>query len=202
MTKRHLLPTPKPPALVLLGYHGVGKDTLCTLLQSRFSDVGNIKFGSLNKRLVAEVFNLCPSYLEDRDFRATFDCMKTFGYTGCKLSLIDLLDVLFQGMQSSTPAAANLSAACHRYALEQAKEYELPVFTDIRNWSEIQAVLDNFDAVVVWLRDDSIEAGLSDDHIDAIAEAHANVVQHRLAGSPLSTLEELVANVKKTIENH
>jgi hypothetical protein len=190
----------KPPALVLLGYHGIGKDTIARMVETDYKGVGNVKFGALNKRMVAEIFNFCPSYLENHDFRSTFDCMETYGIGGQKLSPLDLLNVMFSGMQADTSAARNLSSACHAYTLQVAEAYALPVFTDIRNMSEMEAVADKFDKVVVHLRDLSLQPGLGDSNVDEVAEAFADIVFDRLPGQPVRTYVKLKRAVASFLE--
>ena len=130
-------------ALVLLGRHRTGKDTMANLLEFAYNRVINVKFSALSKRLVASALDLPYSATEDRHFRSEYCATKTFGVE-TDLSILDLLNVLYYGMESDTEAASRMVSAGIKYALTVAEGAYHPVFTDIRRQLELDAVLERY----------------------------------------------------------
>lgn len=194
-----MLDQPKPNCLVLLGHHGVGKDTLCGMMQAARPGVVNAKFGALNKRFVAEMLNVGPSALEDREWRSGHNLMQTFGVPNQSLSPLDLLNVLYQGLQSSSPSADRLRAAHTAYTLQKAKEGKLAVFTDVRNEHEMLAIYTEFNPVVIYIRDNLVPPSEGDENVQSLAKSFANGELWRVPGQPLQTLAALV-HLLKTLE--
>lgn len=195
------LKQPKPKCLVLLGFHGVGKDTMFRMMEARsHGGLVNAKFGAFNKRLVAEILNVSPNYLEEEPWRSQFNVMQTYGIDGCSLSPLDLVNVLFYGLQNNTKAAANLRQAYVAYTLSLAKNAKVAVFTDVRNQHEMEVIKDNFDPIVVYLWDTNVSPGEGDENVQELAEQHAQVRLHRTAGRPMLTYSELTQLIEQIEE--
>jgi hypothetical protein len=114
---------------------------MANLLEVSYAGVVNVKFSALSKRLVASALDLPYRATEDRDFRTEFCATRTFGVE-TDLSILDLLNVLYYGMESGTEAGSRMVQAGIKYALAIAKYSRYPVFTDIRRQLELHAVLE------------------------------------------------------------
>lgn len=179
-------------ALVLLGYSGTGKDTLANLAIARYGDsVGNCKFGEFNKRIAAAAINVPPSYFEDKHWRVTHDVLKTEFDVDSHLHLspFDLLSILYVGGTSNTEAGRHWRACYQNYTIAKAKQYKLPVFTDIRHPSEFSRVRAEFDTCVVELLVPTIQPGANDTHLPL--GTPGNLQLHRQP-TPQATFETLL----------
>lgn len=147
-------------AIVLLGAHGVGKDTMADLLFNTRKGVENIKFSEFSKRFVASAISVPYSYLNTGQFRKSYRVASYFGF-GSPLTPLDILNVLFQGMASGSESGKRMIDAGIDYAITKADASFLPVFTDIRRQAEYDAVVDNFgkdNTIVVLLQREQAQA--------------------------------------------
>jgi hypothetical protein len=142
---------------VLLGYSGVGKDTLASLLEREFTgcSIIIIKFSCLTKQLVAKLWGVDPSLLENKQWRAATHYIVD-GHP-IKLTPMDLLSALYHGAPFS-----NLSLANIEVALASIKPGSFPVFTDIRRQLELDAVLRFWQPRIVWLSRPNVGPGPND----------------------------------------
>lgn len=187
-------PLARPKALVLLGFSGAGKDTLCNMAQARFVGVGNCKFGAFNKLLVANALGVAPSAFEDKQWRSNTNLLTTeFGLpdSGLHLSPLDVLSALFVGGSSDTEAGRHYRECYQSYTITKARAFASPVFTDVRHESEILAVREAFDTCVVNLLVPGLEPSINDTHVLKLADTYANNWLVR-GSSPSETFQELL----------
>jgi len=146
-----------PPcdSLVLLGYSGAGKDTLASLLEREFPGCSIVKFAALIKKLVAKLWGVDPSLLEDKQWRLATHFILD-GHP-IKLTPMDLLSALYHGAPHSNLALANIEVA-----LASIPAGSFPVFTDIRRQLELDAVFRFFQPRIVWLSRPNVGPGPND----------------------------------------
>lgn len=182
----------KPPALVLIGYSGVGKDTLANLLAARYSGISIHKFSGFTKSLVAASLDVPKSYLEDKNWRSTHNFGKDWDLE-VHFSPLDLLALLFQATELDSPEAERLKALNVEYCIKLALQCTKPIFTDVRRDHEMSALQNHFSTTVVYLTRDNISQGVSDSFVDALATYYADLQLHIPAGeSPLHSATHLV----------
>lgn len=182
----------KPPALVLIGYSGVGKDTLASLLSARYSGITIHKFSGFTKSLVASALYVPKSYLEDKRWRTTHNFGKNWDLD-CHFSPLDLLALLFQATELDSPEAERLKAINVEYCIKLALQCCKPIFTDVRREHEMSALQNHFSTTVVHLTREGNKQGVSDSFVDALATNYANLCLHITAGeSPLTSATRLV----------
>ena len=130
-------------AIVLLGEHNTGKDTLGNFLVSIVPGAGIVKFGGLNKYLVARMFDKSVESMEDKTERQ----QKVIH----ELSPLTMLNLLFQAGQLETPEAEALRKSYRINAITAAASVEFPIFTDIRRQEELNEVKARYNPFVVFL---------------------------------------------------
>lgn len=140
--------------ILLLGRHGAGKDTIATLLQNQFKGVENVKFGELNKRIAASACDIPWEYTNDRTFRRNYDVGSNFGIKS-DFTLIDLLNVLYNGSLGSNSSARKLVKTGIEFTINNCKNCQRPVFTDVRRMQELNAVLNEYGDTIkaIYIRD-------------------------------------------------
>lgn len=173
-------------ALVLLGYSGIGKDTIFREINASFPSCAiNVKFSALSKRLVADAFGVGSYTLEDKEFRSTYK------YTNfVPLTPMDLITVLFKG---SEQVPAFIQAGMDYVSLQlDAACGDVPVFTDVRRHAELEFIRDKFTRVdFVALSSPNVDAGVNDGTIDKLVDDYgADVIYiRRVEHNPKLTLE-------------
>lgn len=187
-------------ALVLLGYSGTGKDTLVRMAQAAYDGIGNCKFGEFNKRIVAELLGVPLSYMEDKQWRERYDILKQhFGVdTSYHMSPFDLLSTLFVGGTSYTPAGEHHRSCYQSYTIAKAHEHKLPIFTDIRHYSELMKVKGNFHTCVVYIDAHWIKPAANDGNVRELAKLpkvkHLVRMPHDLPSATFDRLLEITNN--------
>lgn len=120
-------------AIVILGYSGVGKDTLAqSLIKAHPSMFQVVKFSGLAKEIVAEFFIEPIAKLEDKEWRVKVDSYYGF-------SPLDLLIVLYHGKSH----VDSFAQACIHNAFRDAATFpdRISLFTDVRVQHELESVL-------------------------------------------------------------
>ena len=182
----------KPPALVLIGYSGVGKDTLANLLAARYVGMSIHKFSGFTKSLVASALCVPKPYLEDKVWRTAHSFGKDWDLES-RFSPLDLLALLFQATALDTPEAARLNAINVEYCMKLALKCAKPIFTDVRRVQEMSTLQDHFSTTVILLTRDGVTEGVSDYFVNSLAMNFADDELHIRAGeSPLTSATRLV----------
>ena len=165
----------KPPALVLLGYSGVGKDTLAGLLQYHQPRTTVHKFSAFTKALVSSALDVPKSYLEDKVWRTTHNVGSPYELSSL-LTPLDLLVLLFQATELNTPEGTALKLANLEFTLSEALQAPAPVFTDVRRLIELNAVQEHFSPTVVFLEREGVASGAADGNLIKLRQyAHATL---------------------------
>lgn len=182
----------KPPALVLIGYSGVGKDTLANLLAARYRGITIHRFSGFTKSLVASALCVPKSYLEDKAWRTSHNFGKDWDLES-HFSPLDLLALLFQATELDTPEAKRLKAINVEYCIKLALKCSKPIFTDVRRSHEMSVLHDHFSPCVVQITRDGITEGVSDYFVNSLATNYALAQLHIQAGEiPLHSATRLV----------
>jgi hypothetical protein len=180
-------------ALVLLGNHGAGKDTVANALMSRYKGFENIKFGSLCKKIVAEAFDIDPAVTEHRVNRTISGIMTTFGIFGNSLCALDMLNVLFEGSKGNSQAAVNFREASIQYAMHRANLALVPIFTDVRREQEMEAVVAAYRPTVIHLLSDKAPLTHGDEAVASVAQTFG-ATPFRTSPQPVrQTVEQIIA---------
>lgn len=150
-------------ALVLLGYSGVGKDTMANML-CKTSGCVNSKFGELPKRLACNLLTLPYSrdLVESKANRES----AVAGFYG--LSLMDVLTVLYKGSQDSEP----MLKAIRQFTFDKIGA-DVPIFTDVRRQTELDAINERYQPLVIRLVRSDVGLGVNDSQLD---ELEADVI--------------------------
>lgn len=120
-------------AIVLLGASGVGKDTIAKEVIKLVASYRVVKFAQPIKNLVAAAVGVDPSVCEDRAQR----CLPIVFLGGEVKSILELLMDSYRELQGSE---------IHQQMVEEviAHAGALPIFTDVRNDNEAEAILKTY----------------------------------------------------------
>lgn len=145
-------------AIVLLGYSGVGKDTLFKEFDKKYSNVHNAKFSLHPKSVVADLVGVDLAFMEDRNARKTL--MTAYG-----LSPLDLLNALFCYADNMPEFVQRTIDLC----INSIPENKVPVFTDIRRSLELYTVCETYEEVLVFrLYREGIQEGATDGELKSL----------------------------------
>ncbi|MEH2028488.1 MAG: hypothetical protein V7K67_02195 [Nostoc sp.] len=184
--------TQKPTAIVLLGYSGVGKDTIANRLCLDNREYKNIKFSAIIKHLFSDWLDLDDDDIENKKLRSEYN-FNVRGYHTLT-TLLDMLDVTFRGCGGTTLEIDKLA-----YAKKRCEGYT-PVFTDCRTLAEAEWIKYNFSPICVRLYHPDIDPGISDQDIDQVWDVFYwsgksySVLRHESHG-----IEYTLAHVKTAI---
>jgi hypothetical protein len=171
-------------AIILLGSHGAGKDTIANELIARHPKVFcNVKFSTLLKKITANAFYTTTARLEEKKWRNE---IKNFG-----VSPLNVLNALFYGY-SYVP---ELAEAIIDYGISSIPKHATPVFTDIRRVGELEAVYKNYEKDNVYLlrvlRDLSTPDG-TDTYVNYSVVADRNIDNNKPLAEVVDDLEKLI----------
>ena len=179
-------------ALVLLGYSGVGKDTIANLLITDDKRKVNVKFSALTKRLIERAFDYPTGALEDKQQRVEPLELNRELY---ELNAMDLLTALF------TSGNSRVEQAGLTYALRSIKPGQFPVFTDVRRRQEAYAIAYNFNPLVLYLVRDDIFPSVNDSGIHFIYDCFAKSSIHATINLVKDKPELTVETIKLLLGN-
>jgi len=153
-------------AIVLLGYSGVGKDTIANLLISQYANLVNVKFSGLTKDLLASAFRVPRDWLDGQDREPKWR-EQNLRLHGVEIGItpLDLLVTLYRGAGKYD----KLHQANIKYALDSIPTGAIPVFTDVRRSAEMCAVYEKYgveETQVIYLSRSGVSQGLADDFLD------------------------------------
>lgn len=180
-------------ALVLLGQSGVGKDAIANALCRDNDGLVNTKFAVIAKHLLADCLCLSDADMENKKAREAY----TFNVRGYRteLTLLGLLDVMFQGCEGTALERDKFNYALHRIG------DKTPVFTDVRSLAEVDFIQKHYNALVIRIYADHIPTGISDQQLDAVTSKLAwsrpcfQVIRHTDA-----LFSNTLASVKRIID--
>lgn len=150
--------TEKYNAIVLLGYHNIGKDTLANRLVEEYPQFVNTKFSALSKLLIYTATGVDCNDKKARELPIGLNNINT------NLSAIQLLNALFLASNHEP----SLAKANIEFAINSISKGKIPVFTDVRRVAEMQAVSAHFIPLVIVLYDKDVKPGESDEQIDNV----------------------------------
>lgn len=184
-------------AIVLLGFSGAGKDTHANMLVEECSGVVNAKFGAFNKHIVAKLFKVPPSMLDDHTWRTTAKLVVDGRIT--QVTAFDLLTALFRGSKGTVIEQEHL-----KHTRSMVGDC-LPVFTDIRRVREFDAVLEDYNPLVIYLSRNDVSQGANDFEIGEVwryANGCPNVEPHILYVNDVETIEETHTRFRSLVDKY
>lgn len=184
-------------AIVILGYSGVGKDTLANMLAEDIAEVVNAKFGAFNKEIVATLFKVPATFLDDHEWRTTAKLVVAGKIS--KVTAFDLLTALFRGSKGTPLEQEHL-----QHTLSLCKGC-IPVFTDIRRITEFDAVIENYNPLVIYLSRANVVTGTNDHDIPEVwryAQGCPRVITHLIYAPEEETPEQTYARFAKLVSGN
>lgn len=175
------LSKPKYNAVILLGYHGVGKDTLANRLIKDNSAFVNIKMSKMYKDLLQHTLGLTEAEINGTDLAKVREapisiCANIGEELNFPFSALDILNLLFQGSRVDSRFVDSHVT----YALDSIPEGKIPVFTDIRRIEEYEAVCRNFNPVIIFLKDKDVPPGDTDGNIPQLVGLDPDTIEIEL----------------------
>jgi ribose 1,5-bisphosphokinase PhnN len=168
-------------AIVLLGSHGAGKDTVANALIEQYPKCFyNAKFSRLLKEITANAYYANTKQMEKKHWR---DIPGMYG-----VAPIDVLNALFYGSAHVPKLAESILDSC----ISSIPSDTIPIFTDVRRDIELQKVLDTYtedNVVVVRLLRSSSKPDDTDNYLNATT---INFTHVNNDGSIDKTVEELI----------
>jgi hypothetical protein len=149
-------------SVILLGFHGVGKDTLANRLCEADPTYVNVKFSQYPKSVLAAALDVPVNWLEDKTYRSS-----PISKDHPDISPLTLLNLMYHG-RKSLPAFSQKTIDS---TLDSIPKSSIPVFTDVRNLLELGEVLSKFSAtLIITLERSGIKASEGDENFGEIDE--------------------------------
>jgi ribose 1,5-bisphosphokinase PhnN len=168
-------------ALVLLGSHGSGKDTVANSLIVKYpGSFYNAKFSKLLKEITANAYYTNTKQLENKTWRNTPGMYR--------VSPLDVLNALFYGSTHVQNLAESILDSC----ISSIPLDTIPIFTDIRRDKELQKVLEVFgeeEVIIIRLLRSSSTPDDTDNYLN---ESVINFTHVNNDGAIEQTVEEVI----------